>query len=404
MNESKRKTAVPQLSPQDGQACIHFLRDLIRLPSLSGQENAVADRVEQELRLVGFDHVYRDRIGNVIGRMGSGQGLRLLFNGHMDVVGPGNRDAWRRDPFGAELENGVIYGRGAADMKAGLAAMIYGAKLAAESRSPLRGELILAAVVQEEPCEGVAMQVLVEEEGLWPSFVVLGEPTNLDVAVGHRGRVELRVVTTGKACHSSAPELGENALYAAAKVIFGIELLASQLATDPALGRGSIAVTGIDVSAGSRNVVPDRCELIVDRRLTLGETRERALSEIYQILDREGVSGTATVAEYELRSYNGYTRRGQDYYPPWLMTDDSPLVKSVVRAVEKARGVRPRLKAWPFSTDGSYTRGVAGIPTVGFGPGDERHAHTVDEQVPIADVLTAAAGYAHIVDEILRRR
>lgn len=393
-----------ELSPQDQSDCIEFLRDLVRIPSFSGQEGAVAARVADEMRRVGFNQVQTDRAGNVLGRLGAASGPRLCFDAHMDTVGVANPKAWTHDPFAAHLVEGVVFGRGAVDTKASLAAMVYSARLLADVQKSLKGELLLAAVVQEEPCEGMAMRVIVEDDGIWPSFVVLGEPTNLGVAVGQRGRVELRVTTEGRACHAATPELGENALYAAARVIFGIELLAGHLGDDPDLGKGSIAVTGISSSADSRNAVPDWCELIVDRRLTMSETRERALTEIRQIMEREGVRGTVRVAEYEHTTYTGYVSRGQEFYPPWLMAEDAPLVKLTVKAVEKALGARPRLKLWGFSTDGNYTRGVAGVPTVGFGPGDERFAHTTDEQVRVADVLSAVSAYAHIALEALSKR
>lgn len=391
------------LTPQDDAACIEFLRDLIRIPSFSGQEQRIAARIADEMRRVGFGQVYCDHAGNVVGRIGKGS-QRILFDGHMDTVGVGNPSAWQHNPFGAEIVDGVLYGRGAMDMKASLAAMVYGLKSLAADPTALRGEIILAAVVQEEPYEGVAIRSLIDGEGLWPSFVVLGEPTNLEIAVGHRGRVELRVATEGRACHASAPELGENALYAAAKVIFGIEMLAGHLGEDSRLGKGSIAVTGISCTAGSNNAVPDYCELIVDRRLTLGETRERALAEIRQIIEREGVRGAVRVADRVTVTYTGYENRGQEYYPPWLMPEDAPLVKMAVKAVERAIERRPRTKAWAFSTDGAYTRGEAGIPTVGFGPGEERYAHTADEQVRVEDVLLAAKGYAAIALEVLNKR
>jgi putative selenium metabolism hydrolase len=391
------------LTPQDQTACTAFLRDLVRMRSFSGEEGEIAARVADELRRVGFSQVYRDRAGNVIGRAGKGT-QRLLFDGHMDVVGVGAAATWQGDPFSGDVHEGMLYGRGSVDMKGGLAAMIYGVKALLDAGDVLKGEIIVAAVVQEEPAEGVAIRALIEEEGLWPSFVVLGEPTNLDIALGHRGRVELRVTTEGRACHGSTPELGVNALYAASRVIFGVELLAGQLGEDPKLGKGSIAVTGIDCPSGSRNTVPDHCELILDRRLTLGETRERAISELRQILEREGVKGDVNVAQRETRTYTGYVDRGQEYYPPWLMPDDSPLVKAAVRGVERAIERRPRLRTWGFSTDGVYTRGEAGIPTIGFGPGDDRLAHTANEQVRVADVLLAANGYAQIALEVLGKR
>jgi putative selenium metabolism hydrolase len=259
------------------EAMAAFLQDLVRIPSLSTQEEAMAARLAQEMEQVGFEEVWTDRIGNVIGRVGAKQGPRLLFNGHMDIVNVGDLDRWQYPPYAAVIEDGVLYGRGACDMKGGLAAMVYSVKTLLDAGAELAGDLYVVGVVQEEPCEGLAMRVLVEEEGIRPDFVVLGEPSNLQVRLGHRGRVEMQVEVRGTAAHAASPELGNNAIHNAARLIFGIELLASRLATDPFLGQGSLAVTGIESQAASRNAVPDSCTFYIDRRLTLGETERKAL-------------------------------------------------------------------------------------------------------------------------------
>ena len=175
-----------RFSSQDERDLVNFLRDLVRIPSLSTQEGEVAVRLAEEMRRLGFPEVYTDPMGNVVGRIGSGEGPILLYNGHMDVVDVGDPGAWRRDPFGAEIEGGVMFGRGTVDMKSGLAAMVYGAKPLIEAGWPLAGTLYVVGVVQEEPSEGLAMRVLVEEGGVHPDFVVLGEPTNLEVSRGQR--------------------------------------------------------------------------------------------------------------------------------------------------------------------------------------------------------------------------
>jgi putative selenium metabolism hydrolase len=391
------------LTPTDRAACIAFLRDLVRIPSPSSQEGALAQRLAEEMEKAKFAEVRIDRVGNVIGRVGVGPPDRLLlFNGHMDHVGISDPTAWKHDPFGAEIEDGILFGRGAVDMKGALAAMIYGAKLLRMNGIRLPGELYVVGVVQEEPTEGLAMRWLVEEEGLRPDYVVLGEPTNLQISRGHRGRVEIRVTTYGRSCHASMPDLGENAIYAATRLIFGMELLASQLAVnDQVLGSGSLAVTHIESQAGSRNVIPDRCTFVIDRRLTLGETEARALAEVQQIIHREGVRAEVVVPEFEVTSYTGQRLHGREYYPAWLIREDHPMVKAAQRAVERALGVRPRLSTWAFSTDGVYTMGEAGIPTIGFGPGEERYAHTTDECIRVEDVIQAAHAYASIAQEIL---
>ena len=390
-----------ELSPQDQQALTAFLQDLVRIPSFSCQEKVVAERLEAEMRTVGFDEVWTDRIGNVVGRIGSGTGPRLLYNGHMDTVGIGDRVAWTHDPFGAEIDGGRLYGRGATDMKGPLASLVYGAKALKHSGVDLAGDLYLVGVVQEEPCEGHAMRVLVEEEGLRPDWVVLAEPTNLRVSRGHRGRMEMHVTVRGRSAHASMPHLGENAIYGAARIIFSLELLADMLANDPFLGKGTLAVTRIENTAASKNVIPDSCTVVIDRRLTLGETEAKALAEVEGVIVRENVRAEVSLAEFDYASYTGYRCRDVEHYPAWVVPENHILVQATARAVRAVTGERPPIGKWDFSTDGVYTMGVAGIPTVGMGPGDETQAHTADECVRLADCYTAAQIYAQLAVELL---
>ncbi len=380
---------------------IQFLRRLVQTPSLSTQEGAVAALIAEEMKRLGFPDVRIDPMGNVIARLGTGERPILLFDAHMDTVDAGDPAAWRHDPYSGAIEDEVLYGRGAADMKGAIAAMVYGAKQLLEQGLPRRGTLVLAMVVQEEPCEGLAIREVIEEQGIQPDFCLLGEPTNLGLARGHRGRLEACITLRGRSCHASMPEDGENAIYGAARVIVGIELLAQQLNSDSLLGRGSIAVTEISSEAESRNAVPHRCVLYVDRRLTSDETEAKALTELRRTITREGVDAEVAVSEYRATSYAGYPCQARQYHPSWLLPENDPFLMRCAQALEGALGSRPRTLCWQFSTDGVYTAGMAGIPTVGFGPGEERHAHTVDERVRLADVVAAARGYAAIAAEIL---
>jgi putative selenium metabolism hydrolase len=385
----------------DAEAMAKFLQELVRIPSLSTQEEAVAIRLAEEMRRVGFADVWTDRIGNVVGRVGQGRGPALLFNGHMDTVDVGDLERWPHPPYGGMIKDGVLYGRGACDMKGGLAAMVYGAHALIDAAVELGGDLYVVGVVQEEPCEGLAMRVLVEEEGIRPDFVVLGEPSNLQVRVGHRGRIEMEVKVWGKAAHASTPSLGTNAIHNAARLIFGIELLAPRLPTDPFLGQGTIAVTEILSSAASRNALPDCCVFYIDRRLTLGETERKAVAEIQNIVHTEEVEAEVAVTQYEATSYTGYQCQARNTFPAWVTPEDHPLVQATVRSVREMLGYRPRIGRWGFSTDGTYTAGVADIPTVGFGPGEEQYAHTREEQIRLNDVVDAARVYARLAVEIL---
>jgi putative selenium metabolism hydrolase len=374
---------------------------LVQTPSFSGQEAAVAQLLAEELRAVGF-RVTIDEMGNVIGLLGSGQGPVLLYNGHMDTVGLGDCDLWERDPLGGEVHRGVLYGRGAADMKGALAAMVYGGKALAESGQVLNGTLAVVAVVQEEPCEGLAMRHVIEQTGVRPDWVVLGEATSLQLSRGQRGRVAFEVNIHGRSCHAAAPRLGVNAIYQATRLVMGLELLAPQLNGDSFLGQGTLAVTEIHSAAGSRNAVPDRCTLLVDRRLTIGETETKALAEIKRVLTREGLDATIAVPTERLTSYTGFISEARQVFPFWLTPENEPLLVTAAGAIEANLGYLPRLGRWEFSTDGVYTAGVAGIPTIGFGPGEERFAHTTDEQVRLQDLQAAAQVYADLAVRMLK--
>jgi putative selenium metabolism hydrolase len=378
-----------------------FLQDLVRTPSPSTKEGLVAERVVTEMEALGFPEVWVDPMGNVVGRIGPGHGPILMLNAHMDTVRVSARDAWTRDPFGATVEDGALYGLGSGDMKGGLAAMLYGARLVQDAEVRLNGDLIVACVVQEEQSEGLGTRMIVEEGGVRPDWVVLGEPTNLNVSRGQRGRLEMRLVTHGRSAHAASPQLGDNAIYIAARLVFGLEMLAEQLGEDDFLGRGTLAVTDIASSASSRNAVPDSCALIIDRRLTLGENETKALAEVQRVIARENVRADVEVAGCRTTSYTGYKCDTRQSYPAWVIAADHPLVNATAQAAQTELRRRPQITRWGFSTEGVFTAGEAGIPTVGFGPGREDLAHTADEHVRLEDVYAAARVYARLAMQLL---
>jgi putative selenium metabolism hydrolase len=382
------------------QDVVALAQRLVRVPSISGNEGALAALVADELRAAGW-RVTVDHMGNVIGRLGPENGKKLLYDAHLDTVDVGDAAAWPRPPHAGEIERGVLYGRGATDTKGALAAMIYAGGAIARSGMALNGALYLAAVVQEEPCEGLGIAHVITHEGIRPDWVIIGEPTNLQLARGQRGRIEFCITVKGRACHASAPERGVNAIYGAARAIVGLELLAQQLNQDSFLGKGTIAVTEIASTSDSRNAVPDSCTLYVDRRLTIGETESKALTELRRALSREGVEASVAVSEWTGVSYTGLSSSARQVYPYWITSPDDPLLTTAGRVIEDALGFAPHVGRWDFSTDGVYTAGVAGIPTVGFGPGEERYSHTVDEQVPVQDLEAAARVYAELAARLL---
>ena len=382
------------LTPDEREQMTRFLRHLVQTPSPFGEEEVIARLIQEHLSEIGLaDVTTTDRVGNVVVRLGTGDGPTLLYDVHMDTVLPTDPD-WPCDPYGAVVQDGVLYGVGACDAKSSLAAMVYAARRLQAANVPLNGTLILAFVVQRERCEGAALQGLIEEEGIRPDWVLLGEPSNLHIMRGHRGRVLFRVTAHGRSSHASRPTLGENAIAAAARLVFGVDLLATDLPTDPILGSGTMAVTHIESQAPSLNAIPDTCTLFVDRRLTLGETVARAHAQLESVIEREGIRADIEVNEYATDTYTGYRFHVREAFDAWALEENHPLVQTLSAVVHAVRGQSPILGHWPFSTDGVYSMGTLGIPTAGFGPGNPDHAHTTQEQVRLDDVAVAAQVYA----------
>ncbi|MBS0658933.1 MAG: YgeY family selenium metabolism-linked hydrolase [Verrucomicrobia bacterium] len=391
--------AAARVAPQ----ILAFLRDMIAIPSESAGERGVVERIAEEMRRLDFDEVHIDGFGNVLGRVGSGPKV-VAIDGHVDTVGVGDRGTWTRDPYAGAVEGGVIYGRGASDQEAGVAAAVYGAHLA-KSLGLLEGlTLWITGTVMEEDCDGLCWQYLLREKVLAPDVVVLTEPTKLAVYRGHRGRMEIEVRTQGRSAHGSAPERGVNAVYKMAPILAAIERLDADLAAkaDPFLGKGSVTVSEIRSTSPSLCAVADSCTIHLDRRLTHGETKASAVAEIEALPAVREAGATVRVLEYARATHTGLVYPTEKYYPTWVLPEDHPAVRAGAAAAEAALGAPARVDKWVFSTNGVATCGMFGVPTIGFGPADEVHAHTPDDQCPVDHLPKAAAFYARFPATWLR--
>ena len=374
---------------------VRFLREIIAIPAESGDEEARCRRVLAEYEALGFDEAYFDGLGTVVARMGNGP-IKILMDGHIDCVGVGDRSAWDFDPFEGKEEDGKIWGRGAVDELPAIAGMAYGARILADRGWPEAVTLYLSASVMEEDCDGYCMLHLIEKEGVRPDFVVLGEPTDLDVYRGQRGRLEATITTKGKSAHGAHAHHGINALYKMAPIISDVEQLNTRLAHDEFLGTGSVIVSFIECTTPSLNAVPDSARITIDRRLTVGETQETALAEL-QSLPHLG-DAEVELLEYDRTSWRGVQAQQSKYYPTWVLDEDHPLVQGVADAATEVLPERPKISRWHFSTNGVATMGTLGIPTIGFAPGLEELAHTTRENVEIDDLVKATAVYSLIPD------
>jgi len=388
-------TIVARLAGSRTPDMVRFLRDMIAIPSESAGEEAVVQRVAEEMHRLRFDEVRIDGFGNVLGRVGAGRAV-VAIDGHLDTVGVGDRSTWHRDPYGGALESGILYGRGASDQEAGVAAAVHGAAIAKESGLLEDVQLWVTGTVMEEDCDGLCWQYIINEHILRPDVVVITEPTNLGVYRGHRGRMEIEVRTQGLSCHGSAPERGVNAIYRMAPIVEDIERLNLGLSAgaDPFLGKGSVTISEIRSTSPSLCAVADSCTIHLDRRLTRGESLELAVTQIQQLESVRLAGASVTVLDYARPSYTGLTYPTRKYYPTWLLDEDHPAVVAAVRAAERVLGSAPVVGKWTFSTNGVATCGMFSVPTVGFGPANEVHAHTPDDQCAVEHLTKAARFYA----------
>ena len=373
------------------------LSEIVKIPSLSGDEEKVIAKLGEFLSDAGFDEVRVDPLGNLIGRIGSGP-HKLAFDAHIDVVDVGDPSQWDFDPFGGIITGDKVLGRGAADQKGGAASMVAAGKILKEIAYDGPFSLYFVFSIMEEDCDGMCWNFMIETGELVPDFAVLTEPTNLGVYRGHRGRMEIEVYFKGRSAHGAMPHLGDNAVYKAARAALEFDRLNREdLGYDEFLGKGTMVVSQIVSGAPSLCAVPDRCKIHIDRRLTWGETKESAIAEIKQIV---GEDAEVVVPIYDKKSYRGVSHPQEKYFPTWKIEEDHPLVRSGVAAAEKVLGKVPAVGKWTFSTNGVAIAGKHKIPAIGFGPGNEIYAHAPNEFVPIDDLVVAAAFYALLPFEL----
>jgi putative selenium metabolism hydrolase len=380
---------------------VKFSRDLIAIPGFSGTEGPVCKRIAKEMKKVGFDKVWFDKMGNVIGQIGRGK-TKIMIDSHVDTVLVGDRSQWKWDPFKGKFENGKIYGRGACDQKTSVASMVYAGK--AIKQLKLTGDYTLWVVgsVMEEDCDGLCLLHVIEKEKMKPDYVIITEPTHLGVYRGHRGRMEMKVTVKGRSCHASAPERGDNPITKMADIIKDIDKLnRGALKYDKFLGVGTVAVTCIECSTPSLNAVADECRIYLDRRMTKGESPSYCVREIEKLPSVKKAKGKVEILNYDAVAWTGLKVGQQKYFPTWVLEENHPLVKAGVKAGTIALGKKPRVDKWTFSTNGVATAGRHNIPTIGFGPQNEIFAHQTNEEVSVDALVRATTFYAAIPQAIV---
>lgn len=409
-----------------------FLRAIVKNPGESCDEKAHIDTIAAEMKKLDFDEVVIDPQGNVIGYMGTGDKI-IAYDAHIDTVGIGNIENWKFDPYEGYETDEEIGGRGVSDQCGGIVSAVYGARIMKDlGLLNDKYTVLVTGTVQEEDCDGLCWQYIINEDKVRPEFVVSTEPTDGGIYRGQRGRMEIRVDVKGVSCHGSAPERGDNAIYKMADILQDVRALNENDANDDTqikglvkmldekynpqweearfLGRGTVTTSEIFFTSPSRCAVADSCSVSLDRRMTAGETWESCLDEIRALpsVKKYGDDVTVSMYEYARPSYTGLVYPIECYFPTWVIPKDHKVTKALEDAykglygdvrlgceeTQQMRQARPLTDKWTFSTNGVSIMGRNGIPCIGFGPGAEAQAHAPNEKTWKCDLVRCAAVYA----------
>ncbi len=371
---------------------VQFLVDFIAKKSVTYNEKDAVEFYTNKMKEFGFDEVRIDKVGNALGRIGSGKTV-ILYDAHIDTVEPGDAAAWGQDPLKAEVKNGEVWGRGAVDDKACLTGFAFAGKAMKALGLTADFTLWVSGSLSEEDVEGSCVKAMMEENpDIKPEYILVGEPSENRLVRGHKGRALIRITVPGKAAHASAAHMGDNALTKALPMIDSIDKF-QDFTEDPFLGKGTIEVTYVECNTPSLNTVPGEVTVVCDRRISCGETSEDLIKEMQQHLAK-APGAQAAIDTESVTTYTGYEISCEDYFPSWVMPEDHKIVQSGVAAYKAVYGKEPVVGKWDFCTNATSLCGRTGIPALGFGPGDEELCHSSEDRVPVDELVEAVKFYA----------
>jgi len=378
----------------DTNKVIDLTRELIRIPSENppGNENEISEFIKEQLTKIGFStkiHEFSKGRPSVIGIVSNdNKSKSLIINGHTDTVPVGDYSLWRHEPYGATIEDGRIYGRGASDMKGGLAAMLVAAETLMEVG--VDGRLVLEFVADEE-VTGYGTKDLLDR-GYKAEYAIIGEPTELKVQTAHKGVMNLKFMVKGRPAHASMPKTGVNAICKASRLCLTLQDVQTQFNNrrHPILGEPTLNV-GVIRGGVKSNIVPDYCELIVERRLIPGETKAQVLYEVDGILDKLREGDPLFNVTYEVLHHA----------EPSETSPESSFVKVARECVKEVTGSDFGASGFPATCDMRFLVNQGNIPSIILGPGSLHQAHTSDEYVEIDQVVKAAQIYTLIALKLL---
>ena len=384
------------LTPKVETELIDFTQHLVRIKSVTGDEEEIVEFIEKKMKDIGYDEISVDSMGNVVGRIGDGK-KAIMFDSHIDTVDVKDEGEWDVPPFSGSIVDGNLWGRGSVDMKSGAAASIYAGAVAKNAGLDSDTAVYVSCTVMEEDCDGENLKHAFKELDLNPNYVVICEPSSNKITLGHKGKAQISIKTHGVSAHGSAPEKGVNAIYEMAEIIQRVEKCNEELMKKDS-PRGTLVMSNISSKSASLNAVPSECEAYMDRRLVPGETEESVRKEMDSII--KGKKATWEVGTLIRQSWTGMNIQYRPFHLAWKIDENHELTKKCVAAYRKVFGGDPiEFDFWDFSTN-AVTPVSMGIPTIGFGPGEYKLAHMRNEHCKIHQIVEACNFYAQLAMSI----
>ncbi len=388
----------------DVEELIKLTQDLIRIPShkdIPTQEKEVGDFIynfckENDIE-VELQNVVDERNNVIAYIQGTGDGRSIMFNGHLDTVTPYDMII---DPFGAEIKDGYIWGRGSVDMKGALASILMTMVAMKRANYVPGGYVVFAGVIGEEgKSEGTEHLI---NSNLRTDGAIAAEPSNYEYAVGHRGLEWFDITIKGKSTHSGTPEKGVNAIEKAMDFIHEVKTkLYPKLKERSDLYAGESVMNFGTIHGGTgQSTVADNVILRIDRRYVAGETVESVMAEYQEIIDSLKKEDPDFKAEIRVTPESELKLN----HPPLVTSKDEPIVYAVRSAVKEVINMEPNITRGIGWTDAALLTTYCKIPTVVFGPGDLALAHTEDERISIEDLVNAVDIYGRIIDKFCNKK
>ena len=384
------------LTPEIEKELVEFTQSLVRIKSLSGQEEVVIKLIEKKMIALGYDEVTIDSMGNILGRIGSGE-KSILFDSHVDTVEVKDESKWDFPPFSGDIVDGRLHGRGSVDMKSAVAASIYAGAIAKKMGFTSGKTVYVSCTVFEEDCDGENLKYLFKELDLKPGYVVICEPSDNVITLGHKGKAQVSIKTHGVSAHGSAPEKGVNAIYEMAEIIQRVDKTNLELMRKGEM-RGTLVMSRISSVSASLNAVPSECEVYLDRRIIPGETEDDIRREMDQLIKDKNASWE--IGTLHRKSWTGMEITYEPFHLAWKIDLSHELAKACIAAYQENFGSEPnQYDFWDFSTN-AVTPVSMGIPTIGFGPGEYKLAHMRNESCKVDQILDACSFYARVIEKI----